>query len=81
MAITTIQTAVCRILAEQLCRDEQEITPDSTLDSLGADSLDKVEILMTLEDQFDIEIADWDFADIETVQQAIELVQRLRDDH
>lgn len=52
---TTLQT----LLAEQLGYDEDQITPDASLvDDLGADSLDIVEIVMTLEAEFKIEIGD-----------------------
>lgn len=77
--ITTIQTTIYRILAEQLGIHESQITPESTLESLGADSIDRVTLVMTMEDEFGLEIADAAFEEIETVRQVIELVGRLRD--
>ncbi|MER1969190.1 acyl carrier protein [Castellaniella sp. GW247-6E4] len=76
--MTTIQTKVYAIVSEQLCIPESEITPDSNLSSLGADSLDKVEIVMVIEDDFQIEIPDAELEEIETVRQLIELIGRLR---
>ena len=50
---------VITIVAEQLGQDASEITAETSLqDNLGADSLDAVEIIMALEDEFDIEISD-----------------------
>ena len=47
------------IIVEQLGVDEEEVTPDASfVDDLGADSLDVVELVMTLEDAFDIEVPD-----------------------
>lgn len=47
---------VIKILADHLEMDESEITAETTLDELGVDSLDAVEIIMELEDEFGIEI-------------------------
>lgn len=50
---------VITIVAEQLGQDASEITAETSLqDDLGADSLDAVEIIMALEDEFDIEVSD-----------------------
>lgn len=78
MTDITIQTTIYRILADQLCIPESQITLDSTFEGLGADSIDRIEIVMTLEDKFDLEIADAEFEDVQTVRQVIELVGRLR---
>lgn len=78
--ITTIQTTIYRLIAEQLGIPESQIALESTLESLGADSIDRVTLVMTLEDEFGLEIADAEFEDIETVRQVIELAGRLRDD-
>ncbi len=51
---------VRQLLAEHLTLDSSKITQHSTLDDLGADSLDRVEIIMKIEDQFGIEISDDD---------------------
>ncbi len=57
-----------KIIAEQLGVDESEITPESHfIDDLGADSLDTVELVMALEEEFGIEIPDEDAEKIQTV--------------
>jgi len=61
-------TRIRSIVAEQLGVDMSEVTPDaSILDDLGADSLDVVELVMALEDAFDIEVPDEDVEDIRTI--------------
>ena len=56
------------VVAEQLCIDESEITMDSSFnDDLEADSLDIVELMMALEDEFKIEISDDDAGKISTI--------------
>ena len=64
------------IIAEQLGVEEDEITPDTSFkEDLGADSLDTVELVMALEEEFDIEIPDEEAEKITTVQSAIDYVQ------
>ena len=59
---------VKKIIAEQLGVDEGEITPESHfIDDLGADSLDTVELVMALEEEYGIEIPDEDAEKIQTV--------------
>ena len=61
------------IIVEQLGVDEEEVTPDASfVDDLGADSLDTVELVMALEEEFDIEISDENAEKIQTVQDAID---------
>jgi acyl carrier protein len=71
----TIMADVARIkaiVAEQLGVEEAEITDDASfVDDLGADSLDTVELVMALEEEFGIEIPDEDAEKIATVQDAI----------
>jgi acyl carrier protein len=69
---------IYQIISEQLRVDMPHISPDSTLvDDLGADSLDAVELLMTLENVFDIYIDDNQFDKIETVQDVVDCVEGL----
>ena len=64
------------IIAEQLSVDEEEVTPDASFaDDLGADSLDTVELVMALEEEFGIEIPDEDAEKITRVKEAIEYVE------
>jgi acyl carrier protein len=79
--MTSIQDTrdkVMNIFHEILHIEKEQITPDATLESLGVDSLDKLEIIMKLEETFGIEINDKEAAKISTVQEAIEKVHALR---
>jgi len=68
---------VRQIISEQLGIDEAEITPSASLmDDLGADSLDQVELVMALEEAFDLEIADEDAEKILRVQDAFDYVEK-----
>ncbi len=67
---------VKEILVEQLGVSEDEISMDSSLlDDLGADSLDLVELIMALEQEFDVEIPDEDAEKIKTVGDAVNFVK------
>ena len=64
------------IIVEQLGVDEEEVTPDASfVDDLGADSLDTVELVMELEEEFDINIPDDAAEKIQTVGQAIKFIE------
>jgi len=70
-----ITEKVKQIIAEQLGVEEAEVTPSASfIDDLGADSLDTVELVMALEENFDIEIPDEDAEKIRTVQDAIDYI-------
>lgn len=65
-----------KIVAEQLSVDEEDVVPEASfIEDLNADSLDLVELIMTLEEEFDIKISDEDAEKIQTVQDAIDYLQ------
>ncbi|MCI8908852.1 MAG: acyl carrier protein [Angelakisella sp.] len=67
---------VAAILAEQLDAEEDAITLDTSLvDDLGADSLDVVDLVMTLEDEFDMEIPDEDITEVRTVGDVVKYLE------
>ncbi|MBE0617424.1 MAG: acyl carrier protein [Proteobacteria bacterium] len=71
-----IEETVKRIVAEQLGVDIEKVVNDASfIDDLGADSLDTVELVMALEEEFDQEIPDEDAEKIRTVQDAINYIQ------
>jgi len=68
---------VQKIIAESLKVDEDKVTSDASfMDDLGADSLDTVELVMALEEEFDIEIPDEDAENITTVGEAVEYIEQ-----
>lgn len=70
-----IEERVKKIVIEQLGVKEDEVTSEASfVDDLGADSLDTVELVMALEEEFDIEIEDEEAEKITTVQQAIDFI-------
>ncbi|MDO4682546.1 MAG: acyl carrier protein [Lautropia sp.] len=73
--MSDIEARVKKIVAEQLGVNEAEVkNASSFVDDLGADSLDNVELVMALEDEFGTEIPDEEAEKITTVQQAIDFV-------
>jgi len=75
-AMENIEQRVKKIVAEQLGVNEAEIKNESSfVDDLGADSLDTVELVMALEEEFETEIPDEEAEKIATVQQAIDYVK------
>ncbi|HEU5281916.1 MAG TPA: acyl carrier protein [Gammaproteobacteria bacterium] len=74
-----IEVRVKKIVGEQLGVKEEEITTDASfVDDLGADSLDTVELVMALEEEFETEIPDEDAEKITTVKDAVKyIVERL----
>ncbi|HEH9615249.1 TPA: acyl carrier protein [Pasteurella multocida] len=72
----SIEERVKKIIVEQLGVKEDEVKPEASfVEDLGADSLDTVELVMALEEEFDIEIPDEEAEKIMTVQSAIDYVQ------
>ncbi len=73
--MSTIEDRVKKIVAEQLGVKEEEVTENASfVDDLGADSLDTVELVMALEEEFDTEIPDEEAEKITTVQQAVDYI-------
>ena len=73
--MSTIEGRVKKIVVEQLGVAEDQVTPDASfVDDLGADSLDTVELVMALEEEFDAEIPDDEAEKITTVKQAIDFI-------
>ena len=72
----SIEERVKKIIVEQVGVKEEEVKPEASfIEDLGADSLDTVELVMALEEEFDIEIPDEEAEKITTVQSAIDYVQ------
>ena len=75
--MSTIEERVKKIVVEQLSVKEAEVSNDASfVDDLGADSLDTVELVMALEEEFETEIPDEDAEKITTVQQAIDYINK-----
>lgn len=75
--MSSIEERVKKIVIEQLGVNEGEVVNTASfVDDLGADSLDTVELVMALEEEFDTEIPDEDAEKITTVQQAIDYVSK-----
>jgi acyl carrier protein len=73
---TEVFEKVKKIVAEQLSVDEADVKPEASfMNDLGADSLDTVELVMALEEEFDIEIPDEAAEGIGTVQAAVDFIQ------
>lgn len=73
--MSSVDERVVKIVAEQLGVNESEVTKSASfVNDLGADSLDTVELVMALEEEFDCEIPDEEAEKITTVQQAIDYV-------
>ena len=72
-----IRDRICKIISEQLSQDLEEVVPEASfIDDLGADSLDLVELVMHMEEEFDVEIPDEEAENIRTVQDAINYVKQ-----
>ncbi|RJQ50552.1 MAG: acyl carrier protein [Desulfobacteraceae bacterium] len=73
----SIEDKVKKIIAEKLSVDLNEVVPEASfVDDLGADSLDLVELIMSMEEEFDVEISDEDAEKLVTVKNVLEYVKR-----
>jgi len=73
--MASVEEKVKHIIVEQLGVDEEEVKAEASfVDDLGADSLDVVELVMALEEEFGLEISDEDAEKLGTVQQAVEYI-------
>ncbi len=74
--MATVEERVKEIIIDQLGVDAKEVTPEASfIEDLGADSLDTVELVMALEEEFSIEIPDEDAEKISTVGEAIAYIR------
>jgi acyl carrier protein len=72
----SIEDKVKKIIAEKLSVDIEEIVPEASfVDDLGADSLDLVELIMSMEEEFDIDISDEDAEKLVTFKDVIEYIK------
>ncbi len=75
--MATVEEKVIKIICEQLDVPEGDVVPEASfVDDLGADSLDQVELIMAMEEDFDISIPDEDAEKIGTVQNAIDYIKK-----
>jgi acyl carrier protein len=78
MASEELEAKVKGIIVSQLGVDADKVVPAATfVDDLGADSLDTVELIMAIEEEFDCEIPEEEAANISTVQEVIDYVSKL----
>ena len=74
--MSTIVERVTKLVCEQLGVKEEEVTPEASfVEDLGADSLDTVELVMALEEEFETEIPDEEAEKITTVKEAIDNIE------
>ena len=70
-----VEEKVRKIVAEKLSVEQDEVVPEASfVDDLGADSLDLVELIMAMEEAFDIEISDEEAEKLQTVKDAIDYI-------
>lgn len=75
----SVQEKMIDIIVEQLSVDKDKVVPAASfVDDLGADSLDLVELIMAMEEEFDVEIPDEEAEKIVTVQNAIDFVNKIQ---
>ena len=75
--MSSIEERVKKVVVDQLDIKEEEATMEASfVDDLGADSLDTVELVMALEEEFDTEIPDEEAEKIRTIQQAVDYIKK-----
>ena len=73
----SIENKIKKIIAEKLSVDLEEVVPEASfVDDLGADSLDLVELIMSMEEEFDIDIPDEEAEKLLTVQDALDYIEK-----
>ena len=72
-----VEEKIKKIICEQLDVAEKDVVPEASfVDDLGADSLDQVELIMAMEEEFDVSIPDEGAEKIETVKDAVDYIQK-----
>ena len=75
--MAVVEEKVKKLICEQLNVSGEDVVPDASfVDDLGADSLDQVELIMAMEEEFDVSIPDEDAEKISTVKDAIEYIKK-----
>ncbi len=75
--MASVEEKIKKIICDQLDVDEKNVVPDASfVDDLGADSLDQVELIMAMEEEFDISIPDEDAEKIATLKDAIDYIKK-----
>ena len=79
--MSSVDERVKKIICEQLDVDEKNVVPEASfVDDLGADSLDQVELIMAMEEEFEVSIPDEDAETIRTLQDAINYIKKAMED-
>jgi len=75
--MSDVKEKVKKIICEQLNVSEDDVVPEASfVDDLGADSLDQVELIMAMEEEFDVSIPDEDAEKIATVKDAVDYIEK-----
>lgn len=75
--MSSVEDKIRKIICEQLDVPEKDVVPEASfVDDLGADSLDQVELIMAMEEEFDVSIPDEEAEKIATVQDAINYIKK-----